>query len=156
MAVSLCKSLHRFSAVEQSTAALAFLFLAFIGLVYAKYVQQGGLIYDDWAVWHLGLRPGNLVGAYKYWLPSLVFRPFAPVYYVLTSRFEGFAAGYILANLVLWCGAVVLTTNVLRELIGSRFAVLFSFLAVIPTLSTTVIFHLLAGQLARSLFSNGL
>jgi hypothetical protein len=140
MAVSLRKSLHRFSVVEQSTAALAFLFLVFIGLVYAKYVQQGGLIYDDWAVWHLGLQPGNLVGAYKYWFPLFAFRPLAPVYYALTSRFEGFAIGYILVNLVLWCGSVVLTATVLRELIGSRFAVLFAFLAVIPTLSSTMIF----------------
>src|SRR5262249_58628206 len=140
MAVIRRKPLYRLSAVEQPTAALAFLFLVFIGLVYGRYVQQGGIIYDDWAVWHLGLQPGNLLGAYKYWYPLFAFSPLAPAYYALTSRFEGFALGYILVNLVLWCGSVVLSAMVLRKLIGSRFAVLFAFLAVIPTLSSTMIF----------------
>src|SRR5262245_15786343 len=98
MASVLRKSLQRFCAVQQSTAPLAFVFLMFIGLVYSKYVLHGGLIYDDWSVWNLGLQPGNLIGAYKFYFPEFASRPIAPVYYALTSRFEGFAAGYILVN----------------------------------------------------------
>src|SRR5262245_20742490 len=140
MAVALSNSLQRFSAVDRSTAIPAFAFLVFIGLVYTKYVQQGGLIYDDWSVWNLGLQTGNFIEAYKFYFPSFTSRPFAPVYYALTSRFEGFAAVYILVNLLLWCGSVILTAAVLRDLIGSRFVVLFAFFAVVPTFSATVIF----------------
>ena len=126
---------------ERSAVALALVFfLVFIGLVYAKYVQQGGLVYDDdWLVWKLGLAP-NLIDAYKRFFPPFAFRPLAPINYALISRFEGFAAGYILVDVVLWCGSVVLTASVLRDLIETRFIVLFAFIAVIPTLSTTVIF----------------
>jgi hypothetical protein len=134
--------LKKYSAAGQSTVALGFVacFLVFIGLVYAKYVQQGGLVYgDDWLVWKLGSAP-NLIDAYKRFFPAFAFRPLAPIYYALISRFEGFAAGYILVNVVLWCGSVVLTASVLRDLIETRFIVLFAFIAAIPLLSTTVIF----------------
>ncbi len=126
---------------ERSAVALALVFfLVFTGLVYGKYVQQGGLVYDDdWLVCELGLAP-NLIDAYKRFFPDFAFRPLAPIYYALISRFEGFAAGYILVNVVLWCGSVVLTASVLRDLIETRFIVLFAFIAAIPTLSTTVIF----------------
>ena len=125
---------------ERSAVALAFIFfLVFIGLVYGKYVQQGGLGRDDWWIWRLGLEP-TLIDAYRWIFPAWAFRPLAPLYYVPISRFEGFAAGYILVNVGLWCGSVVLTAGVLRDLIETRFIVLFAFIAAIPTLSTTVIF----------------
>lgn len=113
----------------------------FLGLVYGPYVRYGEFTYDDWSVGNLAVDCPGLVTAYRCYWPSFSNRPLAPIYYSLTTNLFGVnVADYILANLVLWLGAIILLASIFRKTFSSLFAWIFVCFASVPALATTVIF----------------
>lgn len=113
----------------------------FLLMVYLPYILKGGFIYDDWSVWNLGVNCPGLINSFKCYWPSFSNRPLAPIFYALTTNlFGGQASGYIIVNLFLWLGVVLILTSLSKKHFGRFFALLFLFFSVSPTISTTVIF----------------
>lgn len=115
------------------------LYLLFVFSVYINYIVHGTFVYDDWSVSLLG-NVDTLTGAYSAYFGSFTNRPLAPLYYALVSRFGSNPFGYIFINCALWCGSVLVISNVLRDIFDDFTASIFAYLASIPLLASTLIF----------------
>lgn len=109
-------------------------------LFYLPYLVKGGLIYDDWSVWNLGADYSTFIGRYREYFLSFTNRPLAPIYYALISSFKGWYPGYILVDIGCWIGMILVLYGIFKRTFGRTFASLFALLALVPSVSTTVIF----------------
>jgi hypothetical protein len=117
------------------------LFVCFTILLYGPFIAKGGLIYDDWSVARLGQACPNFSYSFTCYWPNYSDRPLAAVYYsTITNILNDWAIGYILLALGFWFGAIYFTYRVLLRRLGLGFAAAFLFVAVIPSISSTVIF----------------
>jgi hypothetical protein len=114
--------------------------LVLIVVMYGPFMLGGGFIYDDWSVWDLGKKSHGFVDAYRNYFGAFSDRPAAPVYYALISKFVGHFFAYSLLDTVLWVAAVLIVARVLGKQFGHRAAVLFAPFALLPTLSSTIVF----------------
>lgn len=136
MITTLLKSL-----INRKNAVIFALLGAYFLIIYLPYILNGGFIVDDWGSIYHATQYSSFWEDFKNWFPFFSYRPLAPLFIAAFTRlFGALEYPYILMNLGLWTGTILITSKVLKKYTSEAFVVLFLMLALIPVISTTLIF----------------
>jgi hypothetical protein len=115
-----------------------------LALGYLPLTLFGGVIVDDWGAIQSGLgctsRNASFWSCLSTHFPLWSNRPLAPVLITFfTLSFGTYYTGYLIANSIIYVGAVLITAHVLRSVIGLTAAIIFACLASFPEIAIPII-----------------
>ena len=127
------------NALEVPLKPLFFLIIFFLAS-YLPLFLNGGIIVDDWGDIAHNLDCAGFSDCYQSWFPLFSNRPLAPLPITgATFLFGNHFSAYLVFNTAIFFFAIGLTTNIIRKLIGAYPALVFTIIAVLPTIAMPVI-----------------